>query len=806
MIQDIRFGLRILRRNPAFSAAAIAILALGVASTCTIFSFAEAALFRALPYKSVSRLVAVTTTNVKAQEEGDSVSVPIFLNWRERAQRIGQFAASGGFRSQTLVGGDEPRQEYGLPISENAFDLLGVRPVVGRGFLPSDYRAGSSGVALLSYSLWQRLFRGRRSAVGRSVTLDGVEHTIVGVMPRGFVAPGRWESPADFWVPLIFNAKQESEVNDRSLSTVWGRLNPGVSVARAQAALSALALQVMSRVKNKNGAKWRIRIEPLEQEVVQNWRSTLILLLGAVGFLLAIACVSVANLLLSRAQGRRKEMAVRTAVGAHRARVVRQLLIESFVLGGIGAVVGIALARWSIRIEEQFLPAWLHTPNFEHMGVDPWVLGITLGVTALVAVAFGLAPALHASKIDLMESLKEGPGSVRSSAGRMRTQSVFIVTQVALTLVLLAAAGLMLRSFLKLQRVSLGFNPNHVLTMRMNLPKYQYPKISQQIAAYRVVLRRIRAIPGVESAAFVTPLPLGGVVTSIVYDSSRTRRRFIGAFCAVSPGYFRTMGIRVLLGRSFTSDDTATSERVVVVNEAFAKQYWPGQNPVGEEFFPGAAKKSMQIRVVGEVANVRSDSLESQPMPEIYSPFTQRLFAAFAGTLVVKTRMAATTSVAMQRALRSLDPEAPVSRVETLDEIIHRNLAGKRFYLLLVGVFALLALVLAAAGIASTVSYAVSRRAHEIGIRMALGASNRGVVWMIVGETLKLALVGIGCGIAGALALTRFVAAQLYAIKATDPLTLALVSLGMLGLCLLAGLLPALRASSVNPAETLRAT
>jgi putative ABC transport system permease protein len=807
MIQDIRFGLRILRRNPAFSAAAIAILALGVASTCTVFSFAEAALLRALPYKNVSRLVAVTTTNLKAQEEGDSVSVPVFLNWREGAKGIGQFAASGGFLSQTLVGSNGPRQEFGLPVTQSAFQLVGVRPIVGHDFLPSDYRAGSPGVVLLSYSLWQRLFNGRRSAVGRSVTLDAVEHTIVGVMPPDFVTPGQWEFPAGFWMPLIFNAKQESQVNDRSLSTVWGRLNPGVSVAQAQAAMSALALQFMSHAKNKNAAAWRIRVEPLEQEVVKNWRSTLILLLGAVGFLLAIACVSVANLLLSRAQGRRKEMAVRTAMGAHRARVVRQLLTESLVLGGIGGVVGIALAQWSIRLEEQILPAWLHMPNFEHMGVYPLVLGVTLGVIALVAVGFGLAPALAASKIDLVESLKESTGTSGSGAGRMKTQGIFIVAEVALSLILLAGAGLMLRSFLKLQGVNLGFNPSQVLTMRMVLPKYQFPKASQQIAEYQEVLRHVRAIPGVESAGFVTPLPLGGITTTIVYSSSSgTGRRFAGTFCAVSPDYFGTLGIRLLRGRTFTGNDTAASDKMVIVNEAFAEHYWPGQNPVGREFFPGTAKKSAQFRVVGEVANVHSDSLEAQPMPEIYSPFTQRLFAAFVGTVVVKTRTAATTSVAMQQVIRSLDPEAPISRVKTMDEIIDGNLAGKRFYLLLVGVFALLAVVLAAGGIASTVSYAVSRRGHEISIRMALGASNEAVLWMIVSETLRLALVGVGCGVVGALALTRFISAQLYGVKPTDPLTLALVSLGMLALCLLSSMIPGFRATSVNPAETLRAT
>jgi putative ABC transport system permease protein len=811
MLQDLRFGLRILRRNPAFSVAAIFIIALGIAATCVIFSFAEAAVFRALPYRNPSRLVTVSMTNLKTPEEGGGVSVPVLLNWGEHGQEIGQFAVAH-WASQTLVGGAEPAQVFGYGVSEGALRILGASPILGRAFSNSDFKANSPPVVILSYATWQNLFDGRRDVIGRPVTLDGVSTTIIGVMPPGFMTPES-SLPAANWTPRIFKAKEQSDIH-RNYLQVWGRLNPGVSVRRAQATLSVQAKQVMNQAGLKRTSDWRVDVTPLVHYVVKQWRSALIMLLGAVAFLLAIACVNVANLLLARANSREKEIAVRVAVGANRTRILRQLLTESAILGGFGGALGILMARWGMGLERQFLPAEFkfHTANFQQMGIDSTVLIVTVVVSILVGIIFGLATAFHASNVNLnlVESLKESGASATSSRGGAKVQRAFVIAEVALSLVLLMSAGLLLRSFLRLQGVSLGFNPNQLLTVGVLLPKYQYPKKDQQAAAYRQVLEKIKSLPGVQSSAFVTPLPLGGIHASLkipAQSGMANVNSYEPLGCGtqmVSSAYFRIMGIPLIDGRTFTEQDTQDSEPVVVVNEAFARRYWPGQNPVGKEIFPAYPKLKPVIRVVGLVGNTRDNELWGPPDPMLYYPYTQFMFAAFAATLIARTRTPASTAVAMQKVIRSVDPEAPISQIRTMHQVLARSRAGDRFYLLLVGVFALLALVLAAAGIASTVSYAVSQRRHEIGIRMALGAKRRAILRLILSQILKLALVGIAAGIGGSLALTRFVASQLHGVTATDPLTFVAVSLLLFAVCLLASFIPAFRATSINPAETLR--
>ncbi len=802
LLHDLRFGLRMLRRNPAFSAAAIVIAALGIAAACVIFSFAEAAVVRALPYKDPSCLVSVTMTDARFSHAWDKVPVPIFLSWRERAKAIGTFAASEPFMGQTLAGVREPAQVFDYAVSLEAFPSLGVRPALGRGFLPSDYNSGGAPAVLLSYSLWQRLFRRHRNALGQTITLDGAGHTIVGVMPAGFMIPGTSNWASVCWTPLIFNAADRSDTKTRSLS-VWGRLGPGVAPARAQAALGVMALAVMREHPGDAGAKWRITVASLAGQVIANWRSILIVLFGAAGFLLAISCASVANLLLGRASSRQKELAVRTAVGATRARILRQLLTESVILGGCGGALGILLARWGIESEARIFPGALRGANFSQMGIDARVLAATLGVSFVVGIAFGLAPALHASKTDLTASLKEGGASARPRRGRLNAQAVLIVAEVALSLILLTGAGLMLRSFLKLEAVNPGINPREILTLRVLLPRYRYSSASDQVAAYQRLLRKVKSVPGAEASGFISPLPLDGI-NGTFRDTAEPGMSNVepggiitGGLHAVSPGYFKAMGIPLLGGRTFTPQDTAHSERVTIVNKAFVNRYWLGRSPVGNGSKSG--------RVVGEVGSVRDASLASEPRPEVYVPFTQKLFAAFAGTLVVKTRTPASTAVAMQKAIHSVDPQAPISQIETMRQVLRGSLSENRFYLVLVGVFALLALVLSVAGIASTVAYAVSRRRHEIGIRVALGAGRADVLWLVVRETLTLALIGVACGIAGALALTRFASTQLYGVSATDPATFAVVCAAFIAASVLACAIPALRATEVDPVETLRA-
>lgn len=800
LLRDIRFSLRTSRRDPAFSATAIVIVGLGIAAACVILSFAEAAVVRALPYKDPSTLVSISMTDTRFSHAWDDVPAPVFLNWREHAQFIGSFSATETFMGQTLAGVPEPTLVFNNAVSEGTFSLLGVQPALGRGFLPSDYK--NSTAVLLSDPLWRQLFHDRRDALGRTITLDGVSHTIVGVMPPDFKMAGGsfWEPVC--WTPLVLNAQQRSEVKNRSLSIV-ARLRPGVFPSQAQAALNLQASQVMRSMGGETGAQWRITVTPLTHQLVAQWRSILIVLFGAAGFLLAISCASVANLLLARASSRRKEVAVRTAIGATRGRILRQLLTESALLGICGGALGLVLAHWGIALERGFFPRALEAANFKTMGIDPRVLAATVGISILVGIAFGFAPALYASKVDLVESLKEGGASDAPRRSGIRLRSVLIAAEVCLALMLLTSAGLMLRSFLNLEDVQSGFDPEQVLTMRVLLPRYRFTDANDQIAAYGRMLDRIKSVPGVEASGFISPLPLDGI-NGTFRDKAEPGMTHVeqggvvtGGLHAVSPGYFRAMGISLLAGRDFTAQDTAQSGRVMIVNKAFADRYWAGRNPVGTGSKDG--------RVVGIVGNIHDYSLAKNPRPEVYLPYTQKLFAAFTGTIVVKTRTPAVTAVSMQKAIHSLDPEAPITQVETMRQVLSGSLGENRFYLEVVAVFALLALVLASAGVASTVAYAAAQREHEIGVRMALGAERSDILWMLLSGILKLVCIGIFFGVVGALLVTRFAASQLYGVGATDPATFMGVSLLFFAVSLIAAVVPALRAATADPAKTLRA-
>jgi putative ABC transport system permease protein len=811
LLQDVRYGLRQLRRNPGFSLAAISIAALGIAATCVVFAFADAAVFRALPYQNVSHLAAVALTDLKDNPNWNGVPVPVFLSWHEHAGTIGRFAARyAPLKSKTLVGGAEPMQVFDKQVSQGTFRLFGVRPLIGREFQASDYDTTRTHAVILSYSLWQHLFDGRPDLVGKTVMMDGVGRTIVGVMPPNFLLPeSSAASEPACWTPLVFNAKQKSATGDFSLD-VWVRLRPGITRKQALATLTGLALQIVNPMGARKASDWCVQATPLMRQVVGRWRSVLIFLLGAVGFLLAIACANVANLLLARANTRQKEIAVRTAIGACRTRLVRQMLTESLILSALAGAIGILLAHVGIGLERGLLPRSLGTANFQQMGIDPRILAATVAVSVMVGVVFGLAPAFNASKVDLVGSLKEGQTNAGTCTGRWNTQSTLVAAEVALSLIMTTGAALMLRSFLKLEGVQPGFNPHEMLTMRVLLPKYRYPKVDDRLAAYQELVHKVNSLPGIQAAAFVTPLPLTGINATVglpvqpgMSNVPESGKLGIG-FHAVSPGYFKTMGIPLLRGRVFTEQDTRNSEPVTIVNKTFVDRYWPDLNPVGKVFYPAYPKLSRAAHVTGEVDSVRGLDLAEEPRPELYNPFTQYFFAEFAGTLIVKTTTPASAALAMERAVHSVDPEAPISQVATMRQVLTGSLAEKRLYVLLVGVFAVLAVLLAATGISSTVSYAVSRRIHEVGIRMALGAGRSEVLFLMLRQTLRPIVAGIVLGAAGSFVLTRFISSQLYGISPTDPPTLVSVAAFLGLISVIASIIPATRAASVDPAETLR--
>lgn len=810
--QDVRYGLRQLRRNPGFSLAAIVIAALGIGAACVVFTFADAAVFRALPYQNPSGLAAVSVSGLNDHSGWSGVSAPVYLSWREHAGEIGEVAAvDAPLRSKTLVGGAEPLQVFDKQISGGILSLFGVPPRLGRGFLSSDYDAGGSHAVILSDVLWQQLFQRRSDAIGRTITMDGVGYTIVGIMPPGFLLPGSTMAtqPA-CWTPLILNAKQRSDRKNRSLR-VWMRLRTGVSPAEAQAGLKVWASAVLNPTGARESSDWRIQVTPLLRQTVDHWRSTLIFLFGAAAFLLAISCANVANLLLARAGHRRTEIAVRTAIGAGRGRLMRQLLTESLILSGVAGAFGILLAHWGVAWERAALPRLFHTPNFQTMNLDPRVLTATAVVSGVVGIAFGLTPALHATGIDLIESLKEAEASAGPSKKRFDTQRILVTVVVGLSLILSTGAVLMGRSFLNIERVQPGFNPRQVLTMRVLLPGYRYPNRAGRIAAYQELLRKIRHLPGVESSGFVTPLPMTGITATASVPAQPDMKNVPEGgmlevdLSDVSPGYFTTMGIPLLQGRFFSEQDTGDAEKVAIIGKAFADRYWPGQNPVGKMFYPQYPDTSSAIRIIGEVGDVRDRNLAVEPLPKLYDPFMQHFFAAFAGTLVLRTSKPRATSVAVQKAIRSVDADAPVSQIDTMREILDMSLSDKRLYLIFMGTIAAIALLLAATGIAGTVSYSVSRCKHEVGIRMALGARTSNVLFLVMGRTLQSAFAGIALGVAGSLLLTRLLTSQLYGVRPADPMTLLGVSIFLGLVSILASALPAIRAVSVDPAKTLRA-
>ena len=805
--QDVRFGVRMLLKKPVFTAVAVLALALGAGANTAIFSVVNGVLLRPLPYKDPEKLVRLGEWS--KQVPGMSISYPNFKDWRER-NRVFDGLAATRFDSYNLTGGDEPERLQGRNVSYNFFDVLGIVPAVGRGFRADEDRAGAPRVCMMSYGLWQRRFGGDSKIVGKPLALNGESYTVVGVLPQDY----RFGSPTDVFVPI---GLEEDGENLRPRDNhpgiyAYARLKDGVSFEQAETEMKAIAARLAEEYPETNTGNG-VTLTPLNEFFVAGLRTSLLVLLAAVGCVLLIACANVANLLLARAATRSREMAVRKAMGATRWRIVRQLLTESLMLALAGGVAGLLLAMWGVDVLRRASSDLL--PTTADVSLDRNVLFFTFGISLLTGVLFGLAPALQASKSDLSESLKEGGRSGADGAARNRVRSLLVVAEVALSLVLLVGSGLLVRSFLLLRETDTGFQQDNLLTLQLS---YRVGKDEGQKAInfFRAVEEKVRALPGVRSVAVSNGVPLLGASESGFKIKGRPPAEPGKMPLAVSfwttPGHLDALGIRLLRGRFIDEHDTEGAQPVVVIDEEFERLYFNGEDPVGQHF-EGDPKNGMpDYLIVGVVGHVKNYGLDS-PGPvqaEMYRSRAQvpvKFQPLLAGgvTLLVRTfQEPESLTASVRRAVQEVDPNQPVYNVQTMEKVVSDSIATQKLSMMLFIIFAVVAVVLAAVGIYGVMSYAVAQRTHEIGVRMALGAQGGDVLRMVVRQGMVLVLSGVGVGLLGAAALTRLMSSLLYGVSATDPLTFAGVPVLLFAIALLACLVPARRATKVDPMEALR--
>jgi putative ABC transport system permease protein len=824
---DLRYASRALAKKPGFTAIAVLTLALGIGANTAIFSVANGILLRPLPFGDADRLVLLWQSKPESGWNQLPVSYPNFSDWKERSQSFDGMAAFFSYADSTfnLSEGEEPERVQAAYVTANLFSQLGARPERGRGFLPEEDRRGSSPVVVLGDGLWKRRFGSDPAIVGKSIQLDGESHRVVGIMPRSFTFP-RFPKDADLWLPLAQepNAGRQFSRGTKYL-TVLAKLKPGVGLAEAQSEMDTLASALEEQFSGILRGN-RVKVVPLQSQAAGDLKVALMVLLGAVGFVLLIACANVANLILARAVGRKREIAIRTAVGASRWRITRLLLSESLILALLGGALGLLLALWGVDFLA-LLP--YNPPSFtrpyqvspDQIGVDLRVLGFTLLLSLFTGLLFGLAPAYHASRASLTEALRAIESASTGVFRRHSFRSLLVVSEIALSSVLLIGAGLMIQSFRQLSSVSPGFQPENVLTFEVGLARSRYVRPEQMAGFSEALLQRLASLPGVRAAGAVEHLPLsGGDEDTGFYLEGHAAPAPAEMPHAhprsVSPDYFRAMRIRLLRGRAFSAADTAASQRVAVINETMARRFWNGEDPLGRRvaldfeslrFFPDRPPQldleSGMREIVGVVADVRAIGLDSEPVPELYTPLTQR--PAREMSFVMRgAGDPAQWSELIRSEVRSVDPGQAVSSLRSMDEVLSTSVARPRFNTLLLTLFAGMALILAMVGVYGVISYSVSHRTREIGIRMALGAQRREVMVMIVKEGLIYAATGLVLGAAGALALTRALSGLLYGISPTDPWTFALVPVLLCSAALLACYLPARKATRIDPMLALR--
>jgi putative ABC transport system permease protein len=801
---DIRYGLRALKKNPGFAAIAVLTLALGIGANTAIFSVVNAILLRPLPFKDPDRLVILGHAYPKLDLIAP-VSPPGFVNYRDRGNVFESAAVSTG-GSVNMTGQGEPERIQGRQVSAAFFSTLGVAPIIGRDFTPEEDQPGKEFVAILSYGLWQRSFGGDQNVLGRTITLDGRAYSIVGVMPASF---NLYEGD-ELWTPLGMPAEYYGPSRLQSEFLVMiARLKPGVNLQQAQVAMNTVATQL---IKDNPGTfaidgSWGVSVKLLYEDYVADIRPALLVLLGAVGFVLLIACANVANLLLARSNARRKEIAIRTALGAGRWRLVRQLLTESVLLSLMGGGLGLLIAIWGVDLLVKLNQH--NIPRAREVNVDARILIFTFGLSLLTGILFGLVPAIQASKTELTEVLKEG-GRTSGGAHRARFRNALVVSEIALALVLLIGAGLMVKSFARLVQVDPGFQTKNIMTMQVSLPYVPNRKPQEITAFYKQVVERVRNLPGAESVGTVSILPLSGGVNSGFFaiegrDVPEGEQQPHGDRRVVNTDYFQTIGIPLLKGRYFSEQDGPEAPNVVIIDDTLASKYWPGEEPVGKRITYNRDPKGERIwrEVVGVVGAIKHRALDADYKGTMYAPHNQVSYSSM--FLVVRSASdpAAMTS-AVRGAVQSVDKDVPIYRINTMEKLISESVASKRFSMLLLGIFAAVALILAAIGLYGVMSYGVSQRTHEIGIRMALGAQARDVLRMVVRQGMLLAVIGMGAGLIGAFALTRVMQRLLFSVSATDPLTFIIVPLVLAAIAMLACYIPARRATRVDPMVALR--
>jgi putative ABC transport system permease protein len=797
--QDVRYGLKTLGKSPGFTTVAVLALAIGIGANTAIFSVVNAVLIRPLPFREPDRLVRIWESNPERNAPLFSISAANYLDWREQCTSFERIEAYRREQPVAIAGDDGPEQVMSGRFSAGLPGVLGLAPQLGRSFVADEERPGSGAVAILGHGFWQRRFGGDPGVIGKPITLDGEPYTIVGVMPEGFVLPN---NAAEVWTPLAFSGPELDRAN--RFLRVLARLKPGVPLEQATAELAAVAARLAEQHPDANRG-WGVAVQGLQETVVDaRVRRALLVLLGAVGFVLLIACANVANLLLARAAGRGREIAVREALGASRGRIVRQLLTESMLIALAGGALGLLLAAWGIDFLAALDPGTI--PRVAEVDVDGRVLGFTLATSVLTGLAFGLFPALRASAQDLNTALKEG-GQDRSGERGRGFRSTLVVLEAALALVLLIGAGLLARSFVRLQEVSLGFEPRGVTALQISLPKSRYPEAAQARDFVGRLIERVATLPGVTAAGAASTVPMfgGNTMTAFTVEGrpSQPGEYEAADFRVVTPGYLDTLGVPLLRGRGLTPADDEGAPPVLVINETFARRYWPGEDALGKRIAIRGVEGEPHT-VVGVVGDVRELEAETEPRPTMYQPLMQ--FPAMRSMTVVARAEGEPEGLAaaLREQVWAIDRDQPIASIASMEEIVGRSIAEPRFNALLLGLLAGVALLLALVGIAGVVAYGVARRTREIGVRMALGAHPDDVLRLVLVQGLRPVLAGVAIGLPAAYASSRVLSGLLFGVSPTDPWTYAGVAALLVAAAAVACWVPARRAARVDPVVALR--